>query len=302
MAKRLPEPGPLPPDYTLARADRGLVAWRREYVASLRENGYAPDAATPTGAFSVSEKAGRQPLFELRLGGRRLLLRRFSHGGLLRGLTGDRFRDPGRPFAELRLSEWLRERGICTPRVVAARAREAEGWGGGWNLDLVTECVEGTTDLGYALGLARGGALPRAARVALLEASGRLVGALHGLGLWHADLQPNNLLVNEEALAGAPPELWVLDLDRSERLDPLPTERRRANLERLFRHVVRGAALSRTDYARFLRAYASVPGHWREDWRDVARRHARGAGWHRLGRRVERVLGLRRDDRRAPAS
>lgn len=298
---RLPEPGSLPPGYTLARGERGVLAWRTELAETLREHGYEPDAATPTGAFEVSEKAGRRPLFELRTAGRRLLLRRFSHGGLLRGLTGERFRDPDRPFAELRLSEWLRHAGVRTPRVAAARARAAGGWRGGWNLDVVTECVEETTDLGYALGLARGGHLSRYVRAALLEAAGRHVGALHRLGFWHADLQPNNLLVNVAALAGAAPEIWVLDLDRSERFDSLPPERRWANLERLFRHVARGATLTRADCARFLSAYAS-PGGWRDDWRAVADLHARRAKWHRLGWRIERLFGLRRDHRRAPAS
>ena len=47
----------------------------------------------------------------------------------------------------------LREDGVRTPVVVAARARAAKGSGRAWELDLVTECVEGTTDLGYVLGL-----------------------------------------------------------------------------------------------------------------------------------------------------
>ena len=299
---RLPELGSLPPGYLLERGSRGVVAWRPEYARLLRDNGYAPDVVTATGAFTVSEKAGKRPLHELRAGGRRFLLRRFSHGGLLRGATGDRFRDPLRPFVELRLSEWLRATGVRTPQVAAARARAAEG--GGWRLDLVTECVEGTTDLGYVLGLGRRGRLEGGVRRALLGAAGQFVGGLHRLGLWHADLQPNNLLVNEGAFQGEAPELWILDLDRSERFEQLPDERRHANLERLFRHVVRvgdihGGLLSRADCLRFLRAYAADRGDWREDWRAVTRRYGRRLKWHRLGWRLERLLGLRRDDRRA---
>ena len=120
----------------------------------------------------------------------------------------------------------------------------------------------------------------------------------------HADLQPNNVLVNSDALEGATPVLWVLDLDRSYFVDHLPDGDRRANLRRLYRHVARreeqhGRALRRQDYVRFLRGYDPDGSHWKEDWRVITSRHVLGQSLHRTGWLLERVFGGRRPDPRS---
>jgi hypothetical protein len=68
---------------------------------------------------------------------------------LLRFATGRRFLDPTRPFEEIRLAQHLERNGIATPRIVAARARGSILTG--YELDLVTQRVEGTIDLGEGL-------------------------------------------------------------------------------------------------------------------------------------------------------
>jgi hypothetical protein len=133
------------------------------------------------------------------------------------------------------------------------------------------------------------------------------VARLHRVGCEHADLQPNNVLVGRAALAGAPPRLWILDLDRSRLAPPLGDGERRRNLERLYRAVARrealhGPLLTRGDYRAFFTGYARPRDGWRADWRAVLELHARDHRWHRLGWGLERALGVRRDDGRdAPA-
>ena len=66
---------------------------------------------------------------------------------------------------------------------------------------------------------------------------GALVRELHEVGFWHADLQPNNILVEEPLRYEQEPALWVVDLDRSTHGAPLAPLDRLANLTRLVRFV-----------------------------------------------------------------
>lgn len=283
------DPTDLPSGYLCdARAGETLCVHQQHAVA-LAAAGYV------WGGGEVGEEsdlAGREPLRELRTSGGSFLIRRFTHGGLLRRFTGKRFGNPDRPFEELRLSAALRDQGLPTPLVVAARARKLLM---GWELELVTERLPGTVDLGTWLGRARRGEASEGTRRALLVAFGRMVGRLHGAGFWHADLQPNNFLARESDPTADP---FVLDLDRSRFQTMAPTDCH-AQLARLFRHVedreVRfGRALRRSDLWRFLRAY----GGGKADWRAVAEIYERKKGAHRLGKRVEIVLAPDRSEHR----
>ena len=51
-------------------------------------------------------------------GGGRAVVRHYTHGGLLRKLTGDRFAGSERFFEEVRVAEHLRAEGVNTPEVV----------------------------------------------------------------------------------------------------------------------------------------------------------------------------------------
>lgn len=265
--------------------------------AALERTGFGPES---DGGLRASDLFGRKPLFELEDGGARYVVRRFSHGGLWRFATGRRFRDPTRPFHEILCARHLEAHGVRTPRIVAARARRAHG--PFWELDLVTERIGGTLDLGELLGRARRGEVPPRVVAHASAALGLLVRRLHASGFFHADLTPNNVLVNASLLEGLDPELWILDLDRARILGAWNDADRRANLRRLLRFVARreerdGRALRRTDYARFLLAYDLQGEEWKDEWRAVARDHARSLAGHRLGWRLEEWLGKRRDVR-----
>ena len=150
MTATLPILEELPSGYFVDESPGGILALHAEVARDLHESGYGPEN---DGNLCRSELSGRRSLFELMAGGERFLVRRFSHGGLMRWITGERFLDPERPFRELILSSSLRKAGILTPQVIAARARPALG--GGWYLDLVSRRIEDALDLGYVLGLAR---------------------------------------------------------------------------------------------------------------------------------------------------
>lgn len=287
----------LPSGYFVEESPRGILALHTGVARALHAAGYGPEQ---DGEVVQSELSGRRPLHEFRVDDDAFIVRRFSHGGLLRWLTGVRFIDAERPFRELILSERLRRAGIRTPRVVAARARMARGYG--WLLEVVSRRLEGTIDLGHVLGRARRGEVDRAAQRRLLRELGQLISRLHKHGCLHADLTPNNLLVNLSALQGEAPELWVLDLDGSTMHDALTDAQRRKNLRRMYRFVERrerryGKALTRTDFVRFFRGYDPEGRRWKADWRAVAAMHSRRSVMHSLGWLFERSFAPRTDPR-----
>jgi hypothetical protein len=273
---------------------RGVLAVSREFAAALRGAGYGLES---DGTSEPSALSGRKPLRELRTADGVLLVRRFSHGGLLRFLTGERFRDPLRPFREFAVATALSRAGIDTPGVAAARARPAPGWG--WHLEIVTRRVEGAIDLDEFLQLAREGRVERRAIARAASATGRLVRALHEAGCAHADLTTKNMLVERSAALDTSsrslPRIWILDLDRARIVPDLDRAVRWGSLARLYRYVLRregsrGPAISRTDWARFLVAYEPDRSKRKACARAIRKDHARSLPWHALGWRLEKLF------------
>jgi len=282
----------LPDDYVVEHGERDVVALHRDVRAAFHAAGYAADS---TGPVEPSDLAGRRRMHQMSIGGECFVVRRFSHGGLLRWLTGTRFLDAERPFREILLSRELEGAGLPTPQVVAARARRRRT--GGWRLEVVTRRVDDSLDLGLVLqAMGERHSSPRI-RSRILHAAGALVRAMHNAGFFHADLTPNNLLVASAALTGGEPRMWILDLDRSDVSgSALSGADRRRNLRRLFRHVskLRSAgrlSFSAADARRFLHGYEPDGGGWKELWRRVQRAHGRTKGAHALAGTLERRLG-----------
>lgn len=283
----------LTPAYTIVRGRRGVLAAEPGALATLGRVGFGPDGGE---RLAASDLAGRSalgaidPLEGERDGpGEHWIVRRFAHGGALRSLGERAFLDPTRPFRECLAAQRLADAGIPTPRVVAARAvRDTVGW----CLALVSVRVEGVTDGAVWLERWRAGELDRVATRRLSRLTGGLVGDLHRVGFEHTDLHPRNLLVAEDLSRAL-----VLDLDRG-RFGPLDDRARRRNLRRLLRSVRRREArgrpfLARTDYRRFLAAYAATRGadDTKADWRAVAALDHLTRPWHRLGWLLEERLG-----------
>ena len=91
----------------------GVLALHTDVARELHAAGYGPEH---DGDLRQSDLEGRRPLYFLGGAEANLVLRRFSHGGLLRWLTGARYLDPERPFRELMLVDSLLRAGVRTPR------------------------------------------------------------------------------------------------------------------------------------------------------------------------------------------
>jgi 3-deoxy-D-manno-octulosonic acid kinase len=153
--------------------------------------------------------AGRSPAYRVDAAGDEWVVRHYWRGGAIGPLLDDRYpagRLP-RPFRELLVSHEARERGVPTPRVVAAVVYPARAFYRG---DLATAYVPDSADLAdVTFGPVR---LPLAERAAAWRAAGVLVRVAAERGLRHPDLNLRNVLLYGPAEA---PLACVLDLDRA---------------------------------------------------------------------------------------
>ncbi|HTF91309.1 MAG TPA: lipopolysaccharide kinase InaA family protein [Planctomycetota bacterium] len=287
----------LPPDVITQRSPRSVYAVRGDLAADFEAAGYG---ANSRAELPASDLAGRTPLSELVVGKQRFVVRRFSHGGLLRWLTGRRYLSPLRPFRELTLARRLAGMGILVPEVVAARATRSAAT---WELELVSRRIEGSLDLGtLLLRRARDAVTPRVA-ASCARALGELVARLHQLEFLHADLTPRNVLVEADSLEQGKPRLWLVDLDGSRFVPGLSAQARTENLARLWRHVARMESAQLVPdalrlCARFLAGYEPrrIPRH--ALFLAIAERHRRASGWHAAASALERGVGARRSQPR----
>lgn len=130
------------------------------------------------------------------------VLRHYQRGGLIAKLVSDRYFWLGaartRAFREWRLLAYLRSRYLPVPIPVAARYVRT---GLSYRADLITQEIAGAHSVAQRLQDTR---LP----VELWQRIGTTLARFHVLGVRHADLNANNLLLD------AADEVHVLDFDR----------------------------------------------------------------------------------------
>jgi 3-deoxy-D-manno-octulosonic acid kinase len=174
-------------------------------------------------------------------------LRHYRRGGLPARLIEDRFlwlgEDRSRSFREWRLLRRLHDAGLPVPRPVAARYVRR---GARYSADLITARIADAEPLSARLAH---GPLPPT----VWRRLGRCVRAFHDAGVFHADLNAHNLLLDG---AGTP---WLLDFDRGRLRAPGPWRQR--NLDRFLRSLEKiraqrpGLHAGAEDWAALLEGY-----------------------------------------------
>lgn len=214
----------LPADYERFRVGRIDVAARGELVPLAHDvlrGGTLYDFAKSHP--EARAFGGRQPAYAFPLPRREgwIVVRHNRHGGLLAGLTGDRFLRPTRALRELVVAHALAVQHVPTPHPLGCVIYPA---GPGFaRSDVITRLVTPSRDLAAVLAEGDG-----AARAQALEFTARLVGVLSRAGAHHADLNSKNVLIATEAL--------VLDVDRVQ-FGWSPRDALAANLRRLDRSL-----------------------------------------------------------------
>jgi 3-deoxy-D-manno-octulosonic acid kinase len=198
----------LPPGYVSIRRG-GATAFAHPAVQSWVETVLSRGTLHRAAAERAEETLrGRGPVYVLKVGGHRRVVRHYRRGGLPAHLLRDRFLRVGepRPLRELRASERARQAGIPTPRVVAG-AIYRNAWF--YRADLVTDYVPESRTLADVVF----GDVDRSDIHDALRAAGTLIGTMASIGLGHPDLNARNILLvrgrgGEDALP--------VDLDRCE--------------------------------------------------------------------------------------
>jgi 3-deoxy-D-manno-octulosonic acid kinase len=159
----------------------------------------------------VGEARGRGTAWFLSVQNHDWVLRHYRRGGLISGLSRDRYwwrgEEGTRSFAEWQLTYQLHRAGLPVPAPIAARYRKH---GFGYRGDIITERLADVWSLAQALD---------AAPLSLLTwiAIGRCLRRFHELGVCHADLNAHNVLIGRDVNSHSeesPERVYLIDFDR----------------------------------------------------------------------------------------
>jgi tRNA A-37 threonylcarbamoyl transferase component Bud32 len=220
--------------------------------------------------------------------GNRMVLRQYSHGGLLRSIMRNLYLFGSRSFQELSLTEEIRSCGISTIKPIGAIHRSI--------FPIFYKAYFLSLELPRAIDLTNFlqeiGSHPSYENLILkrkiIRSAGHLLRQFHQAGFFHGDLQLKNFLVVGE-------QIFVIDFDRSYRKSVLSIQERMKNLLRLNRSVEKwrrfGLPITRTDRWRFFSAYAEGDVGVQKAMKKALRNYPLRSFFYRLGWTFERVLG-----------
>lgn len=230
------------------RFDHQWLLWNPSVIVGIEPHLFEPaywleqQAATPT-------PGGRGSSLFINSGQRHWVLRHYRRGGLIGKLIHDRYLltrlKNTRVWRELALMQWMHAHGLPVTRAIGGRVVEH---GMTYSADLLTETVPGSRDL-----------ISQLQEAPLTDTQWRAVGAtirrFHEAGVWHADLNARNLLMDGDG------QIFLIDFDRGERRRPASYWQQQ-NLDRLARSFAKEQGkqpdlpFSRRDWASLLAGYA----------------------------------------------
>jgi predicted Ser/Thr protein kinase len=220
-------------------------------------------------------------------GEKRMVIRQYSHGGVLRALTGNLYLFGARSFRELALTEEIRSCGIPTVSPLGAiHHRIFFPFYQAYFLSL--EVPRAIDLIQFFQEMV---AMPSSETLSLkrktIRSAGLLVRQFHQAGFFHGDLQLKNILI-------AGDQLLLIDFDRSYRKPALSIQERLKNLLRLNRSVEKwkrlGVPITRTDRWRFFMTYIEGDKKIQEAMKRSLRTYSLRFLFHRLGWALQAIV------------
>jgi len=280
---------PIPPSFSLTEKGETYLLLHNDYKDALLHQGIEEvKTFLKRSLYETHYHEGRSlhPSIPLE-DGKRMVLRQYSHGGLLRALTGNLYLIGSRSFRELAITEEIRSSGIPTVQPIGA-IHQIVFWPFYRPYFLSLEIPHAKNLIQY---FQEKGSHPSLESLLHKRKTIRLAGALlrqfHQEGFYHRDLQLKNLLV-------AGDQVLIIDFDRSYREKVLSARDRVKNLLRLNRSVEKwkrfGLPITRTDRWRFLMAYAGEDQEIRKAIKRALRTYSMGLFFHRTGWMIEKIV------------
>ncbi len=273
---------PIPSSFSLTEKGKTYLLLHADYEESLLRQGIKdPETFFKTHLLTTKYLNGRTPHPSIPLeGGGRIVIRKYSHGGLLRGFSRDLFLFGARSFKELSLTEEIRASGIRTVQPIGA-IHKIIFWPFYRAYLLSLEIPHARNLIQY---IHENGANPSSENLLhkrkMIRTAGLLLRQFHQKGFYHRDLQLKNLLVVED-------QVFIIDFDRSYRKASLSPAERVKNLLRLHRSADKwrrfGLPITRTDSMRFLKAYAGEDRKILKAIRKTLWAYSIGLFFHRIG-------------------
>jgi 3-deoxy-D-manno-octulosonic acid kinase len=280
---------PIPSSFSLNKKGKTYLLLHNDYNEGLLRQG-VEDLETffKTHLLTTKYLNGRTPHPSIPIqDGMRIVIRKYSHGGLLRAFNRDLFLFGARSFKELSLTEEIRSSSIPTIQPIGA-IHQIVFWPFyrayllSLELPHAKNLIQYFQENGSALSLKT---LRHKRKT--VRAAGLLLRQFHQKGFYHRDLQLKNLLVAED-------QVLIIDFDRSYRKKALSFREMVKNLLRLNRSVEKwkrsGLPITRTDRLRFLLAYAGGDQEILKVLRRALRTFSMGLFFHRIGWTFEKVV------------
>lgn len=280
----------IPPSFSLTQEGKTYLLLHDEYKEELLHQGIGDlESFFKKNLQATHYLHGRTPHPSVPLqAGMRMVVRKYSHGGLLRFLNRDLFLLGARSFEELSLTEEIRSSGIPTIQPIGAIHQTAVyPFYRAYLLSLEIPHAKNLIQYFEENGpnLSRENLLRK--RKTIQEA-GLLLRRFHQAGFFHNDLQLKNLLVVED-------QVLLIDFDRSYHKTKLSVREKTKNLLRLNRSVEKwkhfGLPISRTDRWRFFLAYAGEDHRIRKAIRKALRTYSINLFFHRMGWGLQKRVG-----------
>ncbi len=282
---------PIPPFFSLIRKGRVFALLKDGYKDVLLKQGIDdPKTFLKNNSQSLHYHKGRTLHPSVSLGdGKRMVLRQYSHGGLLRAVTGSLYCLGARSFRELTFTEEIRSCGMPTVEPIGA-IHQITRFPFFYRAYLLTLEVPGA--LNAIQYLEKMGENPSRDTLRhkrkMIGRSGLLLRQLHQSGFFHRDLQLKNILVAED-------RILIIDFDRSYRKSILSTAARVKNLLRLNRSVEKwrrfGLPITRTDCWRFFSTYVGEDREIRRAMERTLRTYSLRSLFNRFGWTLEKLFG-----------
>ena len=272
---------PLPPSFSLIKKGSTFLLLNDGYRDLLLRSGIE-DIETYLSRRKREARtvSGRRAHLSVAIeNGERMIVRHYSHGGLLGFATRDFYCLGSRSFRELALTEEIRASGIPTVCSIGAIHQRLllffyRAYFLTREISEAKNFIEYLSETGRS---AQGEQLSR--KRGILRDAGHTLRKFHDAGFFHADLQLKNLMV-------ADAKTYLIDFDRSYRKQPLSQKERLNNLLRLNRSAdkwkQKGLPITRTDRWRFFLAYSGKDEEFQYILRKALRRYSMLLFFHRI--------------------